>query len=164
MTPSNHDVDQSVRSRIAPRNNRQYNCRDCDFKGQNSKSLLKHVRDTQKTANPHLNHDDLREQCYTCKEVYENFDALMQHRKSAHAMSINQCRFVDLNTCKFGDSCWYSHQKNDDEPTKVNFQQDKESFPPDLVQEVKGVTEMITRSILMLMQRRESGTGRSPGH
>ena len=73
-TQSNHESDQSVRSRVAPRNNRQYNCHDCDFKGQNSKSLLKHVRDTQKTANPHLNHDDLKEQCYTCKEIYANFD------------------------------------------------------------------------------------------
>ena len=163
-SPSNHDSDQSLRSKVVPRINRQYNCYDCDYKGPNSKSLLKHVRDTLKTANPHLKHDDLKEQCYTCKEIYANFDDLMMHRKSAHAMSINQCRFVDLNTCKFGDACWYSHQKNDDEPTKVNFQQDKESFPPDLVQEVKGVTEMITRSILMLMQRRESGTNRSPGH
>ena len=84
---------------------RQYNCRMCDFQGNSSKNLFQHVRETK-----HSDHDDLREKCFTCGNIFENFVALMIHRRESHADKINQCRYQQ--NCKFTATCWYRHRGN----------------------------------------------------
>ena len=73
---------------------RQYNCRMCDFQGNSSKNLFQHVRETK-----HTDHDDLREKCFTCGSIFDNFVALMIHRRETHADKINQCRYQQNCKC-----------------------------------------------------------------
>ena len=84
---------------------RQFNCRMCGFQGNSSKNLFQHVRETK-----HSDHDDLREKCFTCGNIFENFVTLMIHRRETHADKINQCRYQQ--NCKFTATCWYRHGGN----------------------------------------------------
>ena len=129
---------------------RTYNCHDCDFKGNSSKNLLQHKKESLTCKNM----DSLAEKCYTCQLVCEDFEKLMLHRRSEHLDKINSCRFYKSNLCRFKTTCWYKHEDDDisapapralapasrpvvADKTPMDFQKVKETFPPDLAQVIK---------------------------
>lgn len=90
---------------------RSFNCHNCQFQGNSSKNLHKHLKE-----NLHQG-DSVSERCFTCNEICKNFDDLMSHRKYKHADTINTCRYFSpnqsQNQCKYDDSnCWYRHEPN----------------------------------------------------
>ena len=84
--------------------NRTYNCRDCEFKGNSSKNLLQHKKESLTCKNM----DSTAEKCCTCGIVYEDFEKLMLHRRTDHLDKINKCRYYKDNLCRFKSTCWYN--------------------------------------------------------
>ena len=114
---------------------REYNCLECSFQADgkgSSKSLLRHARQTKH------NTTSLEEKCYTCQKICTDFEELMLHRRENHKDSINFCRYLSEDSCKFGDRCWYSHDltKKNDVSNQV-FRRVKDSIPPDMMQGLK---------------------------
>ena len=132
---------------------RTYNCHDCDFKGNSSKNLLQHKKESLTCKNM----DSLAEKCYTCQLVCEDFEKLMLHRRSEHLDKINSCRFYKSNLCRFKSTCWYKHEDDDAQTpaprpvvadtTPVVFQKAKETYPPDLIQVIKDSIKECLRDI-----------------
>ena len=50
------------------------------------------------------------ERCYTCDLDVNSYVELMNHRKELHP-SNKKCRNLDDGSCKFGNRCWYVHEK-----------------------------------------------------
>ena len=96
--PQKPTVSQNVSGR------RNYNCHNCDFQGNSSKNLYKHLKENLHQGDP------VSERCFTCNEMCKNFDDLMSHRKYKHADKINSCRYFSQNQCKYESNCWYSHE------------------------------------------------------
>ena len=153
---------------------RQYNCRMCGFQGNSSKNLFQHVRETK-----HTDHDDLREKCFTCGNIFENFVALMIHRKETHEDKINQCRYQE--NCKFTATCWYRHgggnvknisprenissQKNISPPQNISniaqssgFPMVQEQLPPDQMGKLFAMMQQ-NNTVLMEIARGLQGEG-----
>ena len=134
---------------------RQYNCLECPFQADgkgSSKSLLRHAKQTKhKTSS-------LEEKCYTCHKVCQNFEELMLHRRDNHRDSINFCRYLSEDSCKFGARCWYSHdvtKKDVGSKQNLGFRKEKESIPPDMM---RGLTVLHSDLIAKhLEQKRPQG-------
>ena len=146
-------------SRMEMANKRSYNCHECNFNGINSKNLAKHVRETG-----HKKHDDLQENCYSCGKTFPNFETLMLHRKEVHGQAINKCRYKDQNLCKFGETCWYSHQDNaplaaGDQVQNQDFQVGQGKLPPELklmVTEMNHSINKMMETAVRIWQQSES--------
>ena len=140
-------------------NKRSYDCHECNFVGLSSKNLAKHVRETG-----HKKHDDLKENCYSCGETFMNFELLMIHRKEVHGQAINKCRYKDKNLCRFGETCWYSHEDNENQTVSSNqgFQDGQVTLPPEIH---LMVTTMMEKVIEIWQQKESKGSiNRSQGH
>ena len=153
----NKNSNEALKARIPVINGqaREYNCLDCDFQASgngSSKSLLKHSRQTKhKTSS-------LEEKCFSCHEIFNNFEEMMSHRRNKHGDKINLCRYLSEGSCKFGERCWYSHDEtksNDSSKRNVDFRKAKESLPPDLMH---GVTVLLSDLIKKHLEEK-----RSPG-
>ena len=136
---------------------RQYNCLDCGFQSSGSgrsKMLLRHAKETGHKT------DDLSEKCFSCGLVSKNFVELMIHRKAYHGDIVQKCHYNQ--DCQFKEKCWYNHdavssqsQANSRRP-QGDFQQVKESLPPDQI--------VLLKELLMLFQqRKENRQEKSPG-
>ena len=138
---------------------RSYNCHECEFQGLNSKNLAKHIRETG-----HKKHDELKENCYSCGKTFPNFESLMLHRKEVHGQVINKCRYKDKNLCRFGDTCWYSHEDNEVQNVSNNqdFQDGQVTLPP----EIKLMVSTMMEKAIEIWQQKGSreGSARSQGH
>ena len=118
--------------------------------------LLRHARETGHRT------DDLSEKCFTCGTVSKNFVELMTHRKTHHGDIVQKCHYNQ--DCQFKEKCWYNHDSGVN-PSQVNnngvhadFQQVKESLPPDQV--------VLLKELLMLFQQSRGSRqeqGKSPG-
>ena len=133
---------------------REYNCLECSFQADgkgSSKSLLRHAKQTKH------NTSSLEEKCYTCQKVCTDFEELMIHRRENHKDSINFCRYLSENSCKFGNRCWYSHDetKKNDSPKQV-FQKAKASIPPDMM---RGLNVLLSDLIAQHLEKK-----RPPGN
>ena len=94
---------QLVKHKSKHTEKRQYNCDDCAFQGENRVELKKHLQRTKHCPS------DLREVCYTCKEEFQSYWHLMNHRKKEHP-SNKICRYFKDGCCEFTDEeCWYRH-------------------------------------------------------
>ena len=84
----------------------------------------------------------------------------MIHRRSKHIDKINKCRYFAEGSCKFEQRCWYSHERSSD---KVNvnsdFQQEKDSIPPDVRQGLAVLLE----DLLAIHRERKEKTKKPPG-
>ena len=81
----------------------QYNCDDCPYQGTTSLELRKHVRSTFHTPSTY------KVICYTCKNEFESYRDLMDHRKAVHP-SQKVCRYFQKGTCYWKEEkCWYKH-------------------------------------------------------
>ena len=138
---------------------RQYNCHECGFQSSGSgrsKMLLRHARETGHRT------DDLSEKCFTCGTVSKNFVELMTHRKTQHRDIVQKCHYNQ--DCQFKEKCWYNHDSGSNPSLVKNngiqedFQQVKESLPPDQV--------VLLKELLTLFQQSKGskqGQGKSPG-
>ena len=141
---------------------RQYNCRECPFQGSKSKDLYKHSQEAR-----HFDIDSLEERCYTCHEQFENYSALMKHRKMAHPQTINECHYYKSGQCKFQDRCFYRHSgenekriyNNDTRDTRNHsFHRGQTEFPPD----ISALTEKL-RDLMTFLSQEEKQTRKLPG-
>ena len=147
--------------------NRTYNCRDCEFKGNSSKNLLQHKKESLTCKNM----DSTAEKCYTCGIVYEDFEKLMLHRRTDHLDKINKCRYYKDNLCRFKSTCWYKHEEDEIAPSQpkvaaantMGFQKAKETFPPDLIQLIKDSLKECLQDMFQPLRENIQERQKSPG-
>ena len=147
---------------------RTYNCFDCEFKGNSSKNLLQHKKESLTCKNM----DSTAEKCYTCNIICDDFEKLMLHRRAAHLDKINKCRYYKDNLCRFKSTCWYKHEE-DDTPKQASqaevannamgFQKAKETFPPDLIQLIKDSLKECLQDMFQPSREDSQGKQKSPG-
>ena len=92
----------------------QWNCNDCDFQGHKADDLLKHLKRAGHQPSALVEKRKLfsdYKECYTCKEEFDGYFNLMDHRKSVHPLD-KKCR--NYPKCKFEDKCWYVHDQKMD--------------------------------------------------
>ena len=78
----------------------------------------------------------------------------MIHRREKHVDKINKCRYYAEGSCKFGQRCWYSHEKTKNvDNVAMDFQREKESIPPDVRQ---GLAVLLEDLLEIHKQRKES--------
>ena len=94
---------------------RQFTCEDCPFQGETSLELKKHVMRTQHTPS------EYKERCYTCKEEFQTYFHLMNHRKREHP-STKICRFFLKEACIFeSNECWYRHEIKSNKSSETEY-------------------------------------------
>ena len=79
----------------------------------------------------------------------------MLHRRENHKDSINLCRYLSEDSCKFGDRCWYSHdltKNNNVSKQNQDFPKVKESIPPDVMQ---GFTVLLSDLIAKHLEKKK---------
>ena len=81
--------------------------------------MEKHKQEAHRTRVTTVNH----ERCYDCDAEVNGYIDLMTHKKEFHP-SNKKCR--NLETCRFGEGCWYLHETMDTdeakEPRPVSFE------------------------------------------
>lgn len=98
----NHILDEHKEGTV--KRVKQFNCKDCSFQGDNWTMLKKHIQIMK--HNP----VEYNAQCYTCKNEFHSYWALMTHRKKEHP-SNKICRYYLKQQCSFEDEiCWYRHE------------------------------------------------------
>ena len=89
----------------------EWTCNDCPFQGNLSSQLMKHLKITSHQPNPTIRDRKSLfidyKKCFTCKQEFDGYWNLMQHRKNYHP-SNRKCRNFPEN-CTFGSACWYVH-------------------------------------------------------
>ena len=126
-----------------------FSCNLCTYKYSEKGDLEKHRKQKHKTFKPCrnlpdcpyennciFNHQEVNKNmflCYECGFEYKSLSDLMFHRKTHH--NVNECIKFNENKCKFTDeSCWYTHNEQQNIMNKDNKQQDthKQGFwdPP----------------------------------
>ena len=110
--------------------------------------------------------DSLEERCYSCHELFENYNVLMKHRKTAHPQTINECHYYRSGQCKFEDRCFYRHSEekekrtgNNDRDRNHSFHRGQTEFPPD----ISALTEKL-KDLMTFLSQEGKQTGRSQGH
>ena len=89
-----------------------WNCNDCPFQGDTAMTLLNHLKITSHQPSSLVDKRNLFEdyrQCYTCKEEFDSYQNLMNHRKIVHP-SNKKCRNFPTK-CTFNNDCWYVHDE-----------------------------------------------------
>ena len=149
---------------------RNYNCHECDFQGNSSKNLHKHLRENGHKGDP------VSERCYTCNEACNNFDDLMIHRKNRHGDKINSCRYFLEGGCKYDESnCWYRHDPiktnhvnasptpniqtklPNNNQTKQNFHSTQDQFPPDQISQICAQLQNLVTGLTLLSSQQSKG-------
>ena len=78
-----------------------WNCNDCIFQGHDAETLLKHLKLKNHQPSPLVEKRSLfpdYKECYTCKEQFDGYINLMEHRKMVHP-SDKKCRnFLTMQT------------------------------------------------------------------
>ena len=149
------------------RQQRSFNCHECDFQSSSPRLLFRHVQSTL-----HLDTDDMSVKCYNCDTKCKNWNELMHHRKSFHYNDLKPCKFVlSGETCKFKDRCFYRHSSA---PTGLNnivvkdsqdFQVSQQTVPPDpmalLCAQMTNMNTNMTKmtQMLELFQEKNRGQG-----
>ena len=84
-----------------------WTCNDCQFQTNKSELLMKHLKKKghQPSDSSRKQNNDIRT-CYTCKNKFEGYIALMDHRKQVHP-SDQICKKIPR--CERGETCWYVH-------------------------------------------------------
>ena len=105
--------------------------------------------------------DDLSQNCYICNKKCENFDDLMRHRKQAHPLEINSCRFYkDTGYCKFENQCYYRHSESQQsQPQLQGFQKGQGHPPPD--PPMMDLIVMLKEMMATYMQIKESNVDKN---
>ena len=89
----------------------EWTCNDCPFQGSLSSQLMKHLKLTSHQPNPTIKDRNSLfldyKQCFTCKQEFDGYRNLMQHRKFNHP-SNRKCRDYP-EKCTRGSTCWYVH-------------------------------------------------------
>ena len=88
------------------RNNSQYNCMSCSFQASSKDQLkthmnFKHTKEADKEV-----HD-----CETCKRKFRSNWHLKNHIRDEHGKD-QECTFYKQSQCKFGNTCWKTHNEN----------------------------------------------------
>ena len=87
-----------------------WTCNDCDFQTNKTETLRQHLKKTghQPSEATRRQTNEIRK-CYTCKEEFEGYISMMNHRFNKHP-SNNVCK--NLPTCTGwvnSNKCWYVH-------------------------------------------------------
>ena len=61
--------------------------------------------------------------CTFCEKEFNIKQELMKHRKSEHKEYVKVCKNSKERSCKFNESCWYIHEKLQDEKFQKNSQE-----------------------------------------
>ena len=88
-----------------------WTCNGCDYQTDSSDDLRNHLKLTghqPSVASMRMNNQILK--CYTCKEEFEGYKMLMNHRKENHP-SNKICK--NIPSCPHGQACWYVHPSTD---------------------------------------------------
>ena len=99
------------------RTDKELNCNDCDFQGNNEAQLAKHLHETQHAPSPRISTKVrlVTIQCFTCDKQFSSKWNLMEHRKIDHP-SNKICRDYKKGSCKRNnEDCWYVHKTGDPE-------------------------------------------------
>ena len=111
-----------------------WTCDDCHFQTNKSESLRQHLKKTghQPSVASQRHTNEIR-QCYTCKEDFEGYKAMMNHRFENHP-SNKPCKNIPICTGWVnGNPCWYVHPKELSGQTNVNI----ENISPTVQQEIE---------------------------
>jgi hypothetical protein len=106
----------------------EFTCPECQYQTNDKNLLMKHMKETNhKYANVQSGDRNPEEEkkCYTCKDMFKNYNSLMNHRKMLHPSNI-KCRYIP--NCKFGRNCWYVHSDTDQTDVTDNTISQKEPF------------------------------------
>ena len=85
-----------------------WTCNDCPFQSNSNERLRKHLKlkAGHQPSEASKRQDIEIRKCYTCKNEFDGYKELMNHRKREHPSHI-RCR--NLPDCPFGDDCYYAH-------------------------------------------------------
>ena len=107
----------------------QLNCNECDFQGNSEPELKKHLNiKSHKGANG-VKQAELKEceTCNICKEEFNEWWLLMNHRRDVHPERRRKCRNFLKNECNFeDDECWWKHQATLSKDQKYSNDLEKE--------------------------------------
>ena len=86
-----------------------WTCNDCHFQTNKSESLRKHLKKTghQPSESSKRQTNELKE-CYTCKNKFEGYLALMDHRALKHPSNITCKNIPECLGWVNGKKCWFS--------------------------------------------------------
>ena len=84
----------------------EFNCETCPFQNTKRKALKEHLE-----VSPGHKPCPKEYECRDCKEIYNSYFNLMNHRSAKHPTD-KMCRYFKEGTCNYEDEeCWYSHVK-----------------------------------------------------
>jgi hypothetical protein len=137
-------------------------CNFCEEMFTSKNTLSRHKADVHRTFKPcrdpincvfqvgcyfsHVAVNLGKVRCFQCGEEFASKNIMMIHRK-IHG-GVKECNKLINNQCQRGDSCWWSHEKNEQV-----FQQVRENLPPPIQvrQEQKSQMEMQNTLNLILV-------------
>ena len=94
----------------------EWNCNDCPFQANIASHLMKHLKITSHQPSPTINNRKALfldyKQCYTCKQEFDGYWNLMNHRKIHHPSNKKCNKFPQ--SCTRGKTCWYVHDEDNE--------------------------------------------------
>ena len=104
-----------------------WTCDNCDFQSNTSESLRQHLKKTghQPSEASRRQTNELKK-CYTCKNEFEGYIALMDHRADKHPSNKICNKIPQCNGWVNGKKCWYLHPDVTKEDHPHDSQQEKE--------------------------------------
>ena len=111
-----------------------FNCDTCPFQNTKRKALKEHLE-----VSPGHKPCSKEYECRDCKERYNSYFNLMNHRSTKHPTN-KMCRYFKEGKCNYeDDKCWYSHVKASHKTVNKevsdkneDFQERTKNLPPDL--------------------------------
>ena len=73
----------------------QLDCQECSFQTNEERRLNKHIEDIHRIT------------CFTCRDKFESFSKMIDHRRVKHPSS-KKCKWFP--NCERGDTCLYRHE------------------------------------------------------
>ena len=104
-------------------NNEGTSCSDCTFEAKTPEELNKHLSNSTHKQRTASKKTKIYEKCYTCGSKVYGYVELMDHKKEFHP-SNKRCRKFENRMCRFGNKCWYVHEK---ELTNINGTKEPEN-------------------------------------
>ena len=111
---SQPDLEEHIKSNHVTEMNNEWNCYDCPYQANVAAHLMNHLKLTSHQPSPAIKNRKALfleyKQCYTCKQEFDGYRNLMNHRKVNHP-STRKCRDFPQN-CKWGTECWYVNNED----------------------------------------------------
>ena len=92
----------------------------------------------------HTGRSEYKFECTSCDKKFANKDKFLHHRKNQHKESVQNCRNMVSDTCKYGnEKCWFNHGDSIDTTEDENNKKVNEEVIEKIFQMMEKFTQQI---------------------